>query len=111
MKPKKRSKKEQKRFEEARAKILQKQKSNPDPLFREWSVDSMVNLKIALSGGPSPENRNIEREDFAAALRMVEEAINALYDSQDEDNIDLRKDWSKTVKKFQKKYSIGSIWD
>lgn len=111
MKPKKRNKKEQKRFDALKAEILQKQKDSPDPLFREWSVDSMANLKIALSGGPSPENRNIEREDFITILNAVEEAINALYDSQDADNIDLRKDWSKTVKKFQKKYSIKSEWD
>lgn len=110
MKPKKRNKKEQKRFDALKAEILQKQKDSPDPLFREWSVDSMVNLTMALSSGPSPENRNIEKQDFAAVLRMVEQAINALYDSQDADNIDLRKGWSKIVKKLQKKYNIKSEW-
>lgn len=111
LKPKKRTKKEQKRFDEIRAKLLEDQKTNPDPLFRDWAVDSKAGLMLALGSGPRPEERYIERADFSAVLRMVEEAINALYDSQDADNIDLRKDWGKAVKKLQKKYEVKSIWD
>ncbi len=96
LKPKKRTKKEQKRFNEIRAKLLKDQETNPDPLITVKSANT--------------ENGNIEREDFVAVLGLLENCTNLLtyYACSNECDAELS-DITKSKNRLAKKYGIKEM--